>query len=350
MWSTRKKKPSITCFGSLGKDIFLPTAEVEVIEDQSSRTGKSFQFPGAAKIHIEDRYTALGGGACNVSVALARLGLDVSIMGAVGDDSDGQWINDFLACEGVVTNKLQVIKDARTDLSCIVIDRESGERTIFANRDVGERGDFSQMCVETEWAYVSTFYGDTKVIEKNMQFTHDACNRDGALIAYNPGMLNIRNQSQCVLDIIHHSECLFVNRTEAEQIVLAIDPEYNMYDKDDDVHIAHLVECIRRVSKGVTIVLTDGPKGAWCATQDQMIHVSASETKPRDTTGAGDTFGSGFLAAYIAKRQIDEALLWGAINSASVIRYYGAQEGALTRDAIEDSMSSERNSFTIREI
>ena len=50
---------------------------------------------------------------------------------------------------------------------------------------------------------------------------------------------------------------------------------------------------------------------------------------PYSRTGAGDAFGAGCVAALIKGKSFEEALLWGTVNSASVIGYVGSTKGLL---------------------
>ena len=63
-----------------------------------------------------------------------------------------------------------------------------------------------------------------------------------------------------------------------------------------------------------------------------------------ERTGAGDAFGSGCLAALIKGKNIDEALLQGTVNSASVIGYIGAQKGLLTGEGMQTWMARAKSS------
>jgi len=57
--------------------------------------------------------------------------------------------------------------------------------------------------------------------------------------------------------------------------------------------------------------------------------VDALVRKAVDTTGAGDAFASGFLAAHLKGKNIGEALQWGIINSSNSVTEYGGQKGLL---------------------
>jgi len=62
--------------------------------------------------------------------------------------------------------------------------------------------------------------------------------------------------------------------------------------------------------------------------------VDALVRKAVDTTGAGDAFASGFLAAHLKGKNIGEALQWGIINSSNSVTEYGGQKGLLTQEEI----------------
>jgi sulfofructose kinase len=71
-----------------------------------------------------------GGMAANAAVAAARMGASVSFFGRVGSDSAGRTARDALIRDGIDTRGLEIVSEATTSVSTIVVD-SSGERQIF---------------------------------------------------------------------------------------------------------------------------------------------------------------------------------------------------------------------------
>lgn len=79
-------------------------------------------------------YRAISGGmAANASIAAARLGADVRLHGAVGDDEAGAFLVHRLQACGVDCTQLQRVAGAASSVSAVVIDGQ-GERQIYNHR------------------------------------------------------------------------------------------------------------------------------------------------------------------------------------------------------------------------
>ena len=79
-------------------------------------------------------------------------------------------------------------------------------------------------------------------------------------------------------------------------------------------------------NKVSTLVITRGPAGALAIEDGARTDVPAVQVqKVVDTTGAGDLFAAGFLAARIKGHGIDRQLLTGGIAAAEVIGHFGAR-------------------------
>ena len=87
------------------------------------------------------------------------------------------------------------------------------------------------------------------------------------------------------------------------------------------------------------IVVTNGAEGVYvCDKQTIYFHPSIKITIV-SSIGAGDAFGSCFVAQLINKKSIEDALRAGIINSASVIEHLGTQSGLLTQKEITQRLT-----------
>ncbi len=325
-------RPAVLCIGSMGKDIFFPLYEGR--DTSPCATPKPrFCFTFGDKVHVQDRYMAPGGCACNVSVGLMRLGIGAHALGVIGDDADGAWITHELRDAGVDTHSMIVEHNAFTDLSVIIVDTTTGERTIFVNRDIGERLALtSEHLVRAPWCFVGSLYGDA--IADNMMLLRDAAAAGSVHLAYNPGGHNISSQPDLVVQLLREAACLFVNKEEALRILAIGARGATSVSASEEAIVAALVARMEHASPRV--VVTDGTRGAWTNTEKGgTLHVEASGKVALDTTGAGDAFASGFLAAVLHGADRAQCMRWGAANSDSVIGYYGAHEGLLTYAIME---------------
>lgn len=325
----------VICIGSAGKDIFLPTAEAVIIdtpEDTYSQQKLCFELGG--KHHIEDRYESPGGCATNVSVGIARLGISVSIYGCVGYDSDGDWIIAELTKNGVSCGKIIQLPDMRTDLSAIIVDKNTGERTIFANRDVGEHLEICEDDIrDHQWLFVGSLYGEYHTHAKRIKNILD--DQDLSFI-FNPGQHNIKENPEDIIALIGFATLLFVNKDEAIEIVANAKPMYNEEElSNEEKLIDALKECGAQI-----VVLTDGKRGAWAANGTQYEHSRPeNEEIALDTTGAGDAFSSGFIAAHLSDQTLQTCLAWGSLNATSVVGCYGAHKELLQKEEMMERSS-----------
>jgi len=333
-----KPKQKVLCIGSAGKDVFFPVSSGIVMEaDEKLNCEKQFCFGYGGKVHVEDRFCAPGGCACNISIGLSRLSVDAHVLGNIGNDSDGEWIKNVLLEEGVNIENMCTVDDVHTDLSVIIVDANTGERTIFVNRDVGENliidsGDV----VGFDWCFVGSLYGNH--IQDNMKIIHDAVTKNEIKLVYNPGNNNIAKDETVVLDLIHHASVVFVNKTEAMKIVSKFDLSYNEEDLSSEYWLLKILKSHIQDDAGV-VVLTDGLRGAWGYDGENLYHTDTINKPVHDSTGAGDAFSSGFFAGLLHGVSLDECMQWGSVNGDAVVDYYGAQQGLQTCDTVQEKVS-----------
>jgi sugar/nucleoside kinase (ribokinase family) len=141
-------------------------------------------------------------------------------------------------------------------------------------------------------------------------------------LAFNPGSWQLRGEYKNIEGIMSQSYLVFLNREETEKLT---NFQGESTGRERDLLIA-----LNKLGPKVCVV-TDGNAGAFAydSINGKFFKVGVLPVDAYERTGAGDAFGSGCLSALIHGKTLDEALLWGTCNSASVIGYTGSQKGLL---------------------
>jgi sugar/nucleoside kinase (ribokinase family) len=96
------------------------------------------------------------------------------------------------------------------------------------------------------------------------------------------------------------------------------------------------LECLRRLDNGRTQVIGKlGAAGCLALDRGQPLSVPAFPVPVVDTTGAGDSFNSGFLHAWLERRPLAEALRFGAACGALSTRGLGGTGSQATLEEAE---------------
>ncbi|MBE0655892.1 MAG: fructoselysine kinase, partial [Bacteroidales bacterium] len=100
--------------------------------------------------HIRTKFP--GGNALNVAVLARRCGADSAYIGAVGDDSGGEWILESLKNEGVDVTHCKILKNIKN--SFVEVNIKEGERFFESSF----RGASSQLELSQEdFEYIQNF-------------------------------------------------------------------------------------------------------------------------------------------------------------------------------------------------
>ena len=325
----------IICIGSSTKDIIFPISDgvlMETPEDLESQ--RKIVFELGAKYQVsQGRHETIGGCAANVACGLARLGEETYCATRVGGDQAGGWIKNELEGFGVKTALVQVGSEHRSDLSAIIAHVPSEDRIIFSDRDSNERLEISGDeigKIGAQWIFLSSLNGNAQEgWEKKLDKILEIAKTENVKLIFNPGQKNIKSNPQKIIEVVRQLQMLIVNKDEAIEIVDKLEKAEEEALNDEKF----LAEKLHELGSQV-IAITDGSRGAWAFDGKDFLHVEARKEKVADTLGAGDAFSSGFIAAYLKGKSLDECLKWGIANSSSVVRYYGAVEGLLSEDKI----------------
>jgi len=95
-------------------------------------------------------------------------------------------------------------------------------------------------------------------------------------------------------------------------------------------------ECLEALAPKVgTLVVTRGSAGAVAVEQGERAEVAAAPVeRVVDTTGAGDLFAAGFLAARCRQRPLKACLETGALAAAEIVSHFGARPEADLKELV----------------
>ncbi len=86
------------------------------------------------------------------------------------------------------------------------------------------------------------------------------------------------------------------------------------------------------------VVVTNGRDGVYAAKNDTIYFHPALPVNVVSTLGAGDAFGSCFVAQIMQNKPIEYAIRAGVANSASVIQELDTQTGLLNTVTLEEKL------------
>lgn len=272
------------------------------------------------------------GNAANAAVAAARLGLSVGFISNVGKDRFGEEILSTLAREGVSTAYIKVNDGIATNHHYVL--SYEAERTILIKHEAYPYL-LPEELAPPKWIYLSS------VGEHSESFHTDIGNwlreHPQTKLAFQPGTFQMKMGKEKLSELYAVTEVVAVNKAEAERIL-----------ECGETDIRELLENMRALGPKIALI-TDGPNGAYAYDGAEMLKVPMynDPSTPVDRTGAGDATTSTFVAALALGKSIREALLWGPVNSMSVVQHIGAQTGLLTREKIEDYLVSAPAAYAV---
>ena len=302
----------IVSIGAALQDVYL------IDHDDFGTNSRGFfnQIELGTKVDIDKIKFGTGGGATNAATTFARYGHESIFMGCISNDPAGQAIINSLDDEGIDSSYVTYLNRLQTGYSVVLL-APNGERTILTCRGASAHFDaLNADDLETiypDWIYVTTFRGDMDSLDQIFTKAKSL----GAKIMFNPGNLELQHTRK-LLGLLSDVDVLLVNKCEAQKIVEG----------------KILTELLAKVKNYVpNVIITDGNQGA-IATDGKEVYRAGlyEDVKIKDSTGAGDAFGSGFLAAYADGKSFKDSLLFASANSTSVVQHVGSKDGILGKN------------------
>jgi sugar/nucleoside kinase (ribokinase family) len=260
-------------------------------------------------------HATVGGGAANAPLALARMGLAVSTFFKVGNDFIGEFVRHELQKGGVDTSGVSVSRSDPTPFTFVGV-HEDGERTFIHTPGANLSFCLADINLDSLLACNYLLYHDLWVLPK----------MDGKPAA----SLLAEAQSRGVVTFLDEDFGYGPNREPLEEMLPYCDyvtPSFDdlqrLYPGVSPVQMADIL-----LARGAgTVVLKKGRDGCLLAKGPDRVQIPALPATVIDTTGAGDCWDAGFLAALATGEDLLTAARIGNACAAFCIESVGGTTG-----------------------
>jgi sugar/nucleoside kinase (ribokinase family) len=270
-----------------------------------------------SKVELIDYVQAPGGEIATTMVGLQRLGLRCSYIGRFGSDAAGDLGFNSLVDAGVDMRYAERIDGARTQIAFIVIDEQTGERTVIWERD--------QKLHYRESEAPDAPVENAKVLHLTPHDTREGIRL--AKLARSNGVVvsaDVDRAFDGIEELLAHVDVLVTSADFPRQFLGTHDVETSLREMQAKFGSAVV---------GITL----GENGSILLSQDEFVRTDGFEVPGgcKDTTGAGDSFRVGLLYGLIAGRSLDESARMANAVAALKCRAVGARTSLPDRVELE---------------
>ena len=263
-------------------------------------------------LHAERIAWFRGGKGANQAVAAARLGAEVTMVGRVGDDTQGRWLRSGLEAEGIDCRHVASV-DVPTGLAVITVDPDDVSIVVAAGANASLDAE-GVRAAAAEIAAADALLLQGEVSAQAARAAAEIARERGVTVVANPAPFN--DVAAAVLPL---ADVIIVNRAEAEQL----------RRPDADGGVGDL-------RSEVVLVETRGAAGCVVGATDagQQITVDAPQVAVVDATGAGDAFAGAFAVAMASGATVGEAARLAVRAGAWAVTVAGAQPSLPTAEQL----------------
>ena len=252
-----------------------------------------------------------GGKGANQAISIAKLGGEVSFIGKIGNDTNGDKL-----LENFRQNKVNIenLEFCNTNTGLAIIERcnNNNRITIIPGANDKVTIDYIKK-VENNILKYDIIICQLEIPLETVEYISDIAIKNNKVFILNPAPAKRLSKK-----LIENSTYIIPNEIEILEIT----------EEKDVEKILHMYP--------EKIILTNGSKGVlYCNNDNNIINIDAIKVEVRDTTGAGDTFNGAFAYALSNNMQYEAAIKFANIAAGLSVTKKGAQEGMPTLSQVE---------------
>lgn len=253
------------------------------------------------EVAIKKLILSIGGSASNFTVGISRLGVKTGIIARIGRDYFGKLAKKEFKKEEVDTQRL-LMSDEKTGMVFIAVE-PPGERSMYtfigANQKFNLEKEDINYIKNSKILHITQMYKDVV----------DEASKHANFLSFNPGPILSSFELEKLEKIIKRTNILFLNQKEMNILT--------------ETSIDEGIPMLQDIGAEIVIV-TCGEEGAYLYKEEEVIHSPARKVKVIDTTGAGDSFAAGFIAAFIKEKELKECLDFANLVASHCVKRFGA--------------------------
>jgi len=274
---------------------------------------------------VESIQQSLGGNGANTSYTLARLGTFVRLAGMVGQDGFGDFVLAELKKVGVDTSA--IARGTEPTATTVGLVNAEGARAFLhqpgASREVFESAlSFDAgLIAGCSHFHLANIYGLPHMRSHGRE-TLVRARQAGLTTSLDTGWDSKDEWMRVAGPCLPYLDLLFVNQEEARHLSGLED---------------HAEAAARFLAMGVGIVVVKlGRQGCALYSGERLQAIPGYAVPSIDSTGAGDCFVGGFLAAWLGGASLEEAAEFANATGALSVQSLGAVTGLVSRQETLD--------------
>ncbi len=313
----------VVAIGNAIVDVLANTS-FEFLVAEGLESGSMRLIDGDQAVALYDRMgparEVSGGSAANTLAGLAGLGHSCAFIGQVADDQLGEVFTHDMRATGIAFDIPPMAPPPPT-ARCLILIAPDGERTMntaLAAAHYLPAGAIDEdMIANAKYLLIEGYLWDAPQPQAAIKRAMAAAKRGGCKVFFALSALYLMG--------LYRDDFLGLVADGTIDVLFCNDEELAALMQTDD-----LEDAVTRLAAQVpTLVVTKGANGAMAVKGGERAEVKAEPVaKVVDTTGAGDTFTSGFIAGQLQGRSLADSLTMGAVCAAECIGHYGPRPEA----------------------
>src|SRR3954454_4418742 len=279
---------------------------------------------GQAEHLVDDARLTIGGSGAILACGAAALGLRVAIAAVVGDDLFGRFVHEGLVEGGV--DVCGIVVDTGTPTGVTVVLSGAADRAILTMPGTiaslsSDRMD-PGLLDRARRVHVSSSFLQS-ALTPSLPDVFQRVRARGGTTSVDPNWDPSERWNGGLLDLLKLTDVFLPNAMEATRVA---------HTSDLDAAAASLAE-----HAGV-VAIKNGDRGAIAVSDGVRHRVDPVRVQLVDSTGAGDSFDAGFLAAWLDGAPVERALAFANVCGALSTRAMGGTSAQATRDEAAASL------------